>query len=68
MAGGAANGVAAPSAAGGAAGTADTAAVPGAPSGRTGTVQEADIYRIDNDRLFYFKTYRGLIIYDLTDP
>jgi hypothetical protein len=65
---GTANGAAPPSAAGGAAGTADTAAVPGAPSGRTGTVQEADIYRIDNDRLFYFNTYRGLIIYDLTDP
>jgi hypothetical protein len=45
-----------------------TAATPGAPGGRDATVQEADIYRIDNDRLFYFNTYRGLIIYDLTDP
>ena len=41
---------------------------PGAPSGRVATVQEADIYRIDSDRLFYFNTYRGLLIYDLTDP
>ena len=68
MAGGTANGAALPSAAGGAAGTADSVAAPGAPGGRNATVQEADIYRIDNDRLFYFNTYRGLIIYDLTDP
>ena len=40
----------------------------GAPSGRTGTVEEADIYRIDQNRLFYFNTYRGFIIYDLNDP
>jgi len=46
----------------------DKSPAPGAPGGRDATVQEADIYRIDNDRLFYFNTYRGLIIYDLTDP
>jgi len=45
-----------------------SSATPGAPGGRDATVQEADIYRIDNDRLFYFNTYRGLIIYDLVDP
>ena len=45
-----------------------SATTPGAPSGRVATVQEADIYRIDSDRLFYFNTYRGLLIYDLTDP
>jgi hypothetical protein len=39
-----------------------------APSGRTGTVEEADIYRVDQNRLFYFNTYRGFIIYDLNDP
>ncbi len=50
--------------AGGATGT----QAPGAPAGRDATVEEADIYRIDNDRLFYFNTYRGLIIYDLKDP
>ncbi len=38
-----------------------------APSGRTGTVEEADIYRVDQNRLFYFNTYRGFIIYDLSD-
>jgi hypothetical protein len=69
MAGGTKNGpVLAPSASGtGTATTTDNAA-PGAPSGRDAAVQEADIYRIDSDRLFYFNTYRGLIIYDLADP
>jgi hypothetical protein len=38
------------------------------PQGRTGTVEEADIYRVDNNRLFYLNTYRGFIIYDLNDP
>jgi hypothetical protein len=63
-AGGAANGPATVPAAGGT----SSATAPGAPSGRDATVQEADIYRIDSDRLFYFNTYRGLLIYDLTDP
>jgi hypothetical protein len=66
--GGASNGATAPTFAGGPSGTTDSAATPGAPSGRAATVEEADIYRIDSDRLFYFNTYRGLIIYDLTDP
>jgi hypothetical protein len=44
-----------------------TGGSPGAPMGRTGTVEEGDIYRIDHNRLFYFNTYRGLIIYDLSD-
>jgi hypothetical protein len=40
---------------------------PGAPMGRTGTVEEGNIYRVDHDRLFYFNTYKGLLIYDLAD-
>lgn len=69
MAGGTKNGsVLAPSAAGTGTTTTTDMATPGAPSGRDATVQEADIYRIDSDRLFYFNTYRGLIIYDLADP
>ena len=40
---------------------------PAAPNGRTGVVEEGNIYRIDHNRLFYFNTYKGLIIYDLTD-
>jgi hypothetical protein len=39
-----------------------------APQGREGTVEEADIYRVDAGRLFYLNTYRGFIIYDLNDP
>lgn len=39
-----------------------------APSGREGTVEEADIYRVDGSRLFYLNTYRGFIAYDLADP
>ncbi|HEX2659979.1 MAG TPA: beta-propeller domain-containing protein [Polyangia bacterium] len=50
------------------AGKGATTAQPGAPSGRTGTVEEADIYRIDGNRMFYFNTYRGFLVYDLTDP
>lgn len=38
------------------------------PSGRMGTVEEADIYRVDKNRLFYLNTYRGFVIYDLNDP
>jgi hypothetical protein len=38
-----------------------------APSGRTGTVQEADIYRLVGTRLYYFNTFRGFIVYDVTD-
>ena len=51
-----------------AAGTAAPPADPKAPSGREGTVEEADIYRVDGARLFYLNTYRGFIAYDLTDP
>jgi hypothetical protein len=56
-------------AAGGAAPTLDTAAMaaPGAPGGRIADVQEADIYKIDNNRLFYLNTYRGFLAYDVTD-
>src|SRR5262249_33438658 len=43
-------------------------AAPGAPGGRTATVQEADIYRVDHNRLFYLNTYRGFIAYDVNDP
>ena len=37
------------------------------PQGRTGEVQEADIYRVDQNRLFYLNTYRGFMIFDLAD-
>lgn len=41
---------------------------PGAPSGRTGTVEEADLYRISGQLLFYLNTYKGLTLFDLKDP
>ena len=31
-------------------------------------VEEADIYKVDKNRLFYLNTYRGFIIYDVADP
>ncbi|MEM1009303.1 MAG: beta-propeller domain-containing protein, partial [Myxococcota bacterium] len=39
-----------------------------APSGRKGNVEEADLYRISNDKLFYLNTYKGLTIFDLSNP
>lgn len=58
----------APSAEGAAGGKdAPVPAAPGAPSGREAAVEEADIYRIDHNRLFYLNTYRGFLTYDLTD-
>ena len=45
-----------------------TAGAPGAPSGRVADVEEADIYKIDGNRLLYFNTYRGFLIFDITDP
>jgi hypothetical protein len=67
------DGYAAGECSGGACGTPSTSndankAVPGAPQGRTGTVEEADIYKVENNKLFYLNTYRGFIIYDLSDP
>ena len=47
-------------------GNSTTPAAP--PQGRTSEVEEADIYKVDSDRLFYLNTYRGFIIYDLKDP
>ena len=54
---------------GGAAPPAPSGQVPGAPpSGRVAEVEEADIYKVKDNRLFYLNTYRGFLIYDLTDP
>lgn len=40
---------------------------PGAPSGRTGKVEEADLYRVSGNKLFYLNTYKGLTIFDLSN-
>jgi hypothetical protein len=45
-----------------------TATAPGAPGGRVAEVEEADIYKIDGNRLLYFNTYRGFLIFDIADP
>jgi hypothetical protein len=42
--------------------------VPAPPSGRVAEVEEADIHRIDGNLLYYFNTYRGLLIFDIADP
>ncbi len=52
----------------GEAGRAADAMAPGAPMGRVADVEEADIYKVDKDRLFYLNTYRGFMIYDVRDP
>ncbi len=46
----------------------DGSSSPTPPQGRTDPVEEAEIYRIDANRLFYLNTYKGLVIYDLNDP
>ena len=46
---------------------APAAQAPGAPGGRVAEVQEADIYRVDKNRLFYLNTYRGFVAYDVND-
>ena len=38
-----------------------------APQGRSGEVEEADVYKLDGNRLFYLNTYRGFMIFDATD-
>ncbi|HXI60323.1 MAG TPA: beta-propeller domain-containing protein, partial [Polyangia bacterium] len=61
LAGGAKDSAAGPSAG------APAAQTPGAPGGRVADVQEADIYRVDKNRLFYLNTYRGFVAYDVND-
>lgn len=32
------------------------------------TVEQSDIWRVEGNRLYFFNTYRGLQVYDLSDP
>jgi len=48
-------------------GKANPPASPGAPGGRNAAVEEADIYRVDGNRFYYFSTYRGFLVYDIAD-
>ncbi len=62
----------APTVAGAPAPAADNAkaaeAAPGAPMGRVGDVEEGDIYKIVGNKVYYFNTYRGFVVYDVNDP
>lgn len=45
--------------------------VPGAssvPGGRVADVQEADVYKVSGGKLFLLNTYRGFLIYDISNP
>jgi hypothetical protein len=37
------------------------------PGGRVADVQEADVYRIQDNKLFLLNTYRGFLVYDISD-
>jgi hypothetical protein len=47
--------------------TKTSATAPVVPGGRVADVQEADIYRIQNGKLFLLNTYRGFLVYDISD-
>jgi hypothetical protein len=58
---------------GDAAGDAGNPAPPTAPPAPTGTgtprtVEETDLYRLDGNRLYYLNSYRGLMVFDVTNP
>jgi len=66
FAGGGTLGVAGPTASGtDSQGTATVAPV--VPGGRVADVQEADVYRIQNNKLFLLNTYRGFLVYDISN-
>jgi hypothetical protein len=44
-----------------------TTAPPAVPGGRVADVQEADVYRIQDNKLYLLNTYRGFMVYDITD-
>jgi hypothetical protein len=47
-------------------GDAGAASPPPTTSGRT--VQETDLYRLEGNRLYYLNAYRGLMVFDVTNP
>lgn len=62
--GGAVDGGAAAADAGGLAGSSSSPL----PGGRVAEVEEADIYKISGNYLFYFNTYRGFLVFDIANP
>ncbi|HEX7501687.1 MAG TPA: beta-propeller domain-containing protein, partial [Polyangia bacterium] len=55
--------------AGPAAATSDTTktAAPVVPGGRVADVQEADVYKIQDGKLYLLNTYRGFLVYDISN-
>ena len=49
-------------------GAAPPSAPPAQPASATRTVQETDLYRLEGNRLYYLNSYRGLMVFDVTDP
>jgi hypothetical protein len=54
-------------------GGAGSGAAPGAgptngTAGTPRTVEETDLYRLDGNRLYYLNSYRGLMVFDVTNP
>jgi hypothetical protein len=47
--------------------TAAPAASAGSGTSTTRTVQETDLYRLDGNRLYYLNSYRGLMVFDVTN-
>jgi hypothetical protein len=47
--------------------TKTAAPAPVVPGGRVADVQEADVYRIQDGKLYLLNTYRGFLIYDISD-
>ncbi|HZM05301.1 MAG TPA: beta-propeller domain-containing protein, partial [Candidatus Saccharimonadales bacterium] len=41
---------------------------PTTPATASGAVAESDIWNIDNDRLYFFNQYRGLQVFDVSNP
>src|SRR5262245_15550354 len=41
---------------------------PAAPPATNRTVEETDLYRLDGNRLYYLNSYRGLMVFDVTNP
>jgi hypothetical protein len=44
------------------------ASTPVVPGGRVADVQEADVYKVADGKLYLLNTYRGFLIYDINDP
>jgi hypothetical protein len=45
-----------------------TAAAPATSTAAPRTVQETDLYAVEGNRLYYLNSYRGLMVFDITNP